>query len=123
VRASATPRPPCGSWRAAGPEARLRARAAGLLIGVVCLALPAAAAAQPVSGFYVGGALGGTWTHGPSTKFSPPPGFTPAPVPAPSTSTSAPIGQGSAGYGLGNGLRFELEGSGAANRLRLPQGP
>jgi len=92
------------------------------LIGVVCPGLPAAAWAQPVSGFYVGGGLGAAWAHGPATKFSAPPGFTPAPQPA-DPSTSAPVGQGSVGYGLGNGLRFELEGNGVADRLRLPQGP
>jgi hypothetical protein len=116
VRASATPRPRCGVWRAAGRNALV---AALLLSG-------ASASAQPIQGFYVGGATGGTWPHLDLTRpatadpASSPPASASATRSVPETGTA---GAGSIGYGLGNGLRFEVEGNGLDNRLRAQHGP
>ena len=102
----------------------MRSAAACLLIASALAAVPAAASAQPVSGFYVSGALGPMFQHNRSVASPAGPDLAPAPVPVdPSASNPAAGGRGSIGYGLGNGLRFELEGSGSAGRLLLPRGP
>jgi len=100
----------------------MRAVVLGLLVLAALPVLPAGAAAQPVNGFYIGGGLGADFLHSQTTKTPAASGFAPAPVPSDPAAPGA-AGHGSLGYGLGNGLRLELEGSGGANRLRLPQGP
>ncbi|HTC07497.1 MAG TPA: hypothetical protein VK726_01840 [Acetobacteraceae bacterium] len=66
---------------------------AGLLL------LPTLAAAQPVTGLYIGGGAGYNLPESPPLSsggnIAPGGGF---------------VGLGSVGYGLGNGFRFELEG-------------
>ena len=102
----------------------MRSATACLLIAAALTGMPAVAPAQPVSGFYVSGALGPIFQHNRSVTSPAELEFAPAPVPVdPSSSNPATGARGSIGYGLGNGLRFELEGSGSASRLRLPQGP
>ncbi|HEY4173947.1 MAG TPA: OmpA family protein [Rhodopila sp.] len=69
------------------------------LLAAVAVALPLAAQAQPVSGFYIGGAAGYNLPENP-------------PVPGGHILPGGGFaGFGSVGYGLGNGFRFELEGS------------
>jgi hypothetical protein len=101
----------------------MRSATTRLLIAAAALAgTPELARAQPVNGFYVSGALGPNFQQNRSVTVPARPEFAPAPVAIdpPSASTAT---RGSIGYGLGNGLRFEAEGSGSANRLRLPLGP
>lgn len=83
-------------------------------------AMPAAGEAQPVSGFYIHGAIGGNFPLGAVTAPGPRAGES-TPLPDQRVARPAPAGSGSFGYGLGNGLRFEVEGRG--NGLRLPKGP
>jgi OmpA-OmpF porin, OOP family len=95
---------------------------AGMLTIGALVAAPALAWSQPVTGFYVSGALGMAFPHSPSVTTHSEPELAPTPVqPDPSSSTSL-AGHGSVGYGLGNGLRFEVEGNGT-NGLRLPHWP
>lgn len=84
---------------------------------------PATARAQPVSGFYMSGAVGGSFPHSRAVTSSAEPRFAPAPAPVPAAPAPGAAGQGSVGFGFGNGLRLETEGFGSTSRLRLPQGP
>ena len=100
------------------------ARAAlGFLSAAAAIAgVPMPGRAQPVNGFYVGGALGGTFLQNGGGSFRQErSATTPAPIPADPGSAAGFAGHGSFGYGVGNGMRFEVEGSGA--RLNLPRGP
>lgn len=102
----------------------MRSATGCLLIAAALAGMPAVARAQPVSGFYVGGALGPVFQHGRSVTSPAQTEFAPAPSAVdPSSSNPAAAGRGSMGFGLSNGLRFEFEGGGSAGRLRLPQGP
>jgi hypothetical protein len=81
-----------------------------LLIGA--LLLPAAAGAQPVSGFYLGGAGGVTLPQGHVDA-----------KPAPNLSLDpGPAAVGSAGYGFGNGVRAEVEGDYRSNAIAGARG-
>jgi opacity protein-like surface antigen len=70
------------------------------LLAVVAAALPLAAQAQPVTGFYIGGGAGYSLPENPPLASG---GYI---LPGDGLS-----GLGSLGYGLGNGFRFELEGN------------
>jgi outer membrane protein OmpA-like peptidoglycan-associated protein len=87
-----------------------------LLLAATALALPVAAAAQPVSGLYVGAGAGYNYLQNQDLKSYSTPGplgrggtFLPLPG-AHFTGTGGPVGSLSLGYGLGNGLRVELQG-------------
>jgi outer membrane protein OmpA-like peptidoglycan-associated protein len=90
-----------------------------LLLGTSVLALPAVAAAQPVTGLYIGAGLGVNLLQDQSTT---------------TTVAGRTVGHGhvqselgfasavSLGWGFGNGLRAELEGSFRANKFNRAQG-
>jgi OOP family OmpA-OmpF porin len=101
----------------------MRSTTIRLLTAAVLTAMPGLALAQPVNGFYVSGALGMAFPHNQAVTSHTAPDFMPAPMVSASPPSTAAIGQGSVGYGLGNGLRFEVEGTGGASRLRLPKWP
>ena len=88
------------------------------LLAATIIGLPAAAAAQPVAGLYVGaGALGNILQNETIQRLSTPGGA----VPAAGSNPKFDVGFGgvaSIGYGLGNGLRVELEGNYRTNDLR-----
>jgi outer membrane protein OmpA-like peptidoglycan-associated protein len=91
-------------------------KAAPPLAGLAAFLLASAAAAQPVSGLYIGaGAMANIKQIEPV-----------APIPSIGLGKSERLrfdagagGLGSIGYGLGNGLRFEVEGSYRQNAIRM----
>jgi outer membrane protein OmpA-like peptidoglycan-associated protein len=89
-------------------------------LGAGLLALPIAASAQPVDGFYVSLGAGANLMNDQTFRFSPPVELgaagTPANPGAHLRSTVGPVVQGSAGYGFGMGLRVELEGDWMNNK-------
>ncbi len=88
------------------------------LLAATIIGLPTAAAAQPVTGLYVGaGALGNILQNETIKRLGTPTGS----VPLNGSNPKFDLGYGgvaSIGYGLGNGLRFELEGNYRTNDLR-----
>lgn len=105
-------------------EAALRLVVLGVLAAAAVAGPLQAAWAQPVNGLYIGGGFGAAFPHARPVAPEVAPGDLQAPVPGRgATSGSAGVGQGSIGYGLGNGLRLEFEGTGGADRLRLPHWP
>lgn len=90
------------------------------LLAATILALPVAAQAQPVTGLYVAGGVGGNYLMDTKTRLN-------------GTSNSVGsvgklrskggfVGVASVGYGLGNGLRIELEANGRSNHLNVKSG-
>ena len=88
------------------------------LLAATTLALPGVAAAQPVTGLYVGAGAGGNFLQNEDIAAAPSlgepkrawafdPGFT---------------GEMSAGYGFGNGLRAEIEGDFLSNHVSSVEG-
>ncbi len=87
------------------------------LLAATILALPVAAQAQPVSGLYVAGGIGGDYMLDTNAK-------TNAPA-LPTGQLKGKIGVAgvaSVGYGFGNGLRVELEANGRDAQTRVKQG-
>ncbi|MCW3477329.1 OmpA family protein [Limobrevibacterium gyesilva] len=81
-----------------------------MLLAATLLAAPAVAQAQPVTGIYIGGGVGGNYTTGTDLKDV----FVNGVAVNGSTHTGGgwgPVGVASVGYGFGNGLRVELEGN------------
>jgi hypothetical protein len=92
-----------------------------LLTGSI-LALPVAAAADPVSGLYVGAGAGANFLQNePSRGFGLPGGGTAFSHQGVRSDTGW-LGLASVGYGFGNGLRAEIEGDYRRNRLDGMQG-
>jgi len=87
----------------------------GAILGAGLLALPIAASAQPVNGFYVSLGAGVNLMQDQTLRFSSPEQepFTGAHL----KSDVGPAVQGSAGWGFGNGLRVELEGDWMQNKF------
>ncbi len=94
-------------------------RAATVLASFSGLAFTGTASAQPVSGFYVGGAGGGNFlqqeTVSSRSTFGSSNSFSTVRVPF----DAGYVGLASVGYGLGNGLRLELEGNYRYNAFSL----
>ena len=89
------------------------------LLAATILALPVAAKAQPVTGLYVAGGIGGNYlmdTTGKLTANSAGLGS------GKLRSKGGFVGVGSVGYGLGNGLRVELEANGRSNHENVKTG-
>jgi outer membrane protein OmpA-like peptidoglycan-associated protein len=84
------------------------------LLAATILAIPIAAKAQPVTGFYIGAGAGANILNDEYVKRS-----TAAKTTGGTDQFSQPgfVGLASAGYGLGNGLRFEIEGDYRGNGL------
>lgn len=102
----------------------MRTTAACFLATAALAGSTPAATAQPVTGFYMSGGFGAAFPHARQNATPSAPGDAPAPLPGGSAELGGGgVGQGSVGYGFGNGLRFEVEGTGSANRLRLPRSP
>ena len=87
----------------------------GAILGAGLLALPIAASAQPVDGFYVSLGAGVNLMQDQTLRFSSPEAepFTGAHL----KSSVGPAVQGSAGWGFGNGLRVEIEGDWMNNKF------
>lgn len=85
-----------------------KALLAATVLALPVMALPAIAQAQPVTGLYVAGGIGGNYLMDTKTKFQPATG-TSTINPGKYRSNGGPVGVASVGYGLGNGLRIELE--------------
>ncbi len=85
----------------------------GAILGAGLLALPIAASAQPVNGFYVSLGAGVNLMQDQTLRFSADEPFTGAHL----KSDVGPVVQGSAGWGFGNGLRVELEGDWMTNKF------
>jgi outer membrane protein OmpA-like peptidoglycan-associated protein len=83
------------------------------LLAATILALPVAAKAQPVTGLYVAGGVGGDYLMDTKTKLN---GTTDI---GKLRSKGGFVGVGSVGYGLGNGLRVELEGNGRSTHVNV----
>ena len=84
------------------------------LLSATVLALPVVAQAQPVTGLYVAGGVGGNYIQREHIRAS-------SALDTPNLHGNFKIGGtgvASVGYGLGNGLRIELEGSYRYNKLR-----
>jgi outer membrane protein OmpA-like peptidoglycan-associated protein len=90
------------------------------LLAATILALPVAAQAQPVTGLYVAGGLGGDYLMDAKTRLSSNPSFVNAVGKL--RSRGGFVGVGSVGYGLGNGLRIELEANGRSNHVNVKNG-
>ena len=106
----------------------MRELRAGLLAATaLTLALPLAAQAQPVTGLYIGAAVGANWVgetdlsqSGPITQRLRQNGYA-----APGGSVSFDTGVvalGSLGWGFGNGLRAEIEGNYRTNNTNAVTG-
>lgn len=97
----------------------------GAILGAGLLALPIAASAQPVNGFYISLGAGVNLQQDQTFRFSEP-SFAAPGTPSRSLnfgpgahlrSTVGPVVEGSAGWGFGNGLRVELEGDWMDNKF------
>ena len=92
-----------------------------LLMAATVLALLAApggpAAAQPVSGLYIGAGGGANFMEHERNKSITPRGGAQRPLFGQSDRDVGVVGVGSVGYGFGNGLRLELEGDYRYNRI------
>ena len=88
----------------------------GAILGAGLLALPIAASAQPVDGFYVSLGAGVNLMQDQTFRFSSPDRADPF-TGAHLKSSAGPVVQGSAGWGFGNGLRVELEGDWMNNKF------
>ena len=86
------------------------------LLAATILALPVAAQAQPVTGLYVAGGIGGNYLMDTKTKLN---GTTDV---GKLRNKGGFVGVGSVGYGLGNGLRIELEGNGRDSHVNVRSG-
>ena len=85
------------------------------LLAATILALPVAAKAQPVTGLYVAGGIGGEYLMDTKGKLL---GPNAALIGSGKLrSKGGIVGVGSVGYGLGNGLRIELEANGRDNHV------
>lgn len=84
------------------------------LLAATILALPVAAKAQPVTGLYIAGGIGGNYLMETNTKLSTKLGTGSGKV----QNKGGLVGVASIGWGLGNGLRFELEVNGRDSHVR-----
>ena len=87
-----------------------------LLVGAI-LALPATAAAQPISGLYIGAGAGATLPFAEPNKGFGLPDGTQLGLKNGAHFDAGWLGEVSVGYGLGNGLRAEIEGDFYRNQL------
>jgi OOP family OmpA-OmpF porin len=87
------------------------------LLAATILALPVAAKAQPISGLYVAGGIGGNYLMDTDAKLSVN-GYHQGSGKI-SNKNGGVVGLASVGYGLGNGLRLELEGDGIGGHVNL----
>ena len=90
---------------------------AATVLAVPVLAVPAVAQAQPVTGLYVAGGIGGNYLMDTKTRFS-----NTDLAPGKLRNKGGFVGLASIGYGLGNGLRIELEGNGRDSQVRFRNG-
>ncbi len=90
------------------------------LLAATILALPVAAKAQPVTGLYVAGGIGGNYLMDTKTKYNGT-SFGRGDI-GKLRSKGGFVGVASVGYGLGNGLRIELEANGRSNHETLKNG-
>jgi OmpA-OmpF porin, OOP family len=89
----------------------------GAILGAGLLALPIAASAQPVDGFYISLGAGVNLMQSQTFRFNTATAEAIAGPGANMNSTVGPVVQGSAGWGFGNGLRVELEGDWMNNKF------
>jgi OOP family OmpA-OmpF porin len=90
------------------------------LLAATILAMPVAAMAQPVTGLYVAGGIGGNYLMDTNAKLS---GTNSALIGSGKLrSKGGFVGVASVGYGLGNGLRIELEANGRDNHVTAKNG-
>lgn len=85
------------------------------LLAATILAMPVAAMAQPVSGLYVAGGIGGNYLMDTNAKVTSPALNGSGKI----TNKGGLVGVASVGYGLGNGLRIELEGNGRDSHTKF----
>jgi OOP family OmpA-OmpF porin len=83
-------------------------------------ALAGAAAAQPVTGLYVGAGVGANFMEQQQFRVEPTPGL--PPLAGRSSFDTGIAALGSVGWGFGNGLRIEAEGAYRYNRFSSRQG-
>jgi len=89
------------------------------LLAATILALPVAAKAQPISGLYVAGGLGGNYLLDTNASVNGK-GFNTGRGSGKITNNNGGVaGDVSVGYGLGNGLRLELEGNGIDSHVNI----
>ena len=90
---------------------------AATVLAVPAMALSNAAQAQPITGLYVAGGIGGNYLMDTKTRFNN------ANLPTGKLRNKGGfVGVGSVGYGLGNGLRIELEADGRDSQVRFRNG-
>jgi OOP family OmpA-OmpF porin len=87
------------------------------LLAATVLALPVAAQAQPITGFYVGAGAGVNYLQESDIELSPSFGGTAAARSGQAEFNYGFVGVVSLGYGFGNGVRAELEGSYRQNEV------
>ena len=89
------------------------------LLAATILALPVAAQAQPISGLYVAGGLGGNYLLDTNTSVNGK-GFNSGVGSGKISNNNGGVaGEFSVGYGLGNGLRLELEANGIDGHVNI----
>ena len=88
-----------------------------LLATVAVFALPGVAAAQPVTGIYIGAGGGANFQEHEQIRSLSGPGGVTTPVTGSTHRDTGIVGVGSVGYGFGNGVRVELEGDYRYNRI------
>ena len=88
---------------------------AATVLALPAMALSGAAQAQPVTGLYVAGGIGGNYLMDTNTKYSQPTVLNPGKL----RNKGGLVGVASIGTGLGNGLRVELEVNGRDSEVRF----